>query len=55
VLAGLVAAATASKQAEEEEEEVVVEGCGCMDWIELPEDGDMWRALVNAAMHRLFL
>jgi len=24
-------------------------GCGCMDWIELAEDRDRWRALLSAS------
>jgi hypothetical protein len=27
-------------------------GCGCVDWIELVQDRDTWRALVTAAMNR---
>jgi hypothetical protein len=29
-------------------------GCGVMDWIELAEDSDKWRALVNAVMNLRF-
>ena len=26
-------------------------GCGCINWIELAEDRDRWRVLVNAVMN----
>jgi len=26
-------------------------GCGAMDWIELAEDRDRWRALINEVMN----
>jgi hypothetical protein len=25
-------------------------GCGCMEWIEVAQDRDRWRALVNVVM-----
>ena len=29
-------------------------GCGCMDWIELAQYRDRWRALVSAVMNLRF-
>jgi hypothetical protein len=26
-------------------------GCGCMDWIELAQDGDRWRTIVTAVLN----
>jgi hypothetical protein len=29
-------------------------GCGCVDWMELAQDRDRWRALLSAVMNLLF-
>jgi hypothetical protein len=29
-------------------------GCGCMDWIDLAQDMEQWRALVNKVMKLWF-
>jgi hypothetical protein len=29
-------------------------GCGCVDWMELAQDMDRWRALVSAVMNLRF-
>jgi len=29
-------------------------GCGCVDWMELAQDRDRWRALVSAVMNLRF-
>ena len=26
-------------------------GCGVMDWIDVAQDGDRWRSVVNAVMN----
>jgi hypothetical protein len=28
---------------------------GCLDWIDIPQDSDQWRALVSTAMNILIL
>jgi len=39
----------------EDNSKIALQGLGCrsMDWIELAQDRDRWRALVNAVMNRV--
>jgi len=31
--------------------QMVLQGVGCMDWIDLAQDKDRWQAIVNAVMN----
>jgi hypothetical protein len=31
--------------------DLLVVGCGCVEWMELAQDRDRWRALVSAVMN----